>query len=139
MHDYARELTEEELLELTAKHNLSTDGVELMQTSLLHGPVGAWLLEEEGLITDKQVLDAIRWHTTGHAQMTALEKIVYLADMVEPSRKPYPGLEPLRKLCFTDLDDAMRFALDSSLDHVQAQGKTLHPDTLAALADYEHK
>ena len=59
--------------------------------------------------------------------------------MIEPTRKPYPALEPLRKLCFIDLDEAMRYALTSSLAHVQAQGKTLHPDTLAALNDYHHQ
>ena len=83
------------------------------------------------------MLSAIRWHTTGHAQMTNLEKIVYLADMIEPNRKPYPGLEMLRQLCMQDLDQAMHMALRMSLEHVMEQGKTLHPDTLAALKTYE--
>lgn len=69
--------------------------------------------------------------------MTRLEKIVYLADMIEPNRKPYPGLKALRKLCMTDLDEAMHMALRMSLDHVREQGKPLHPDTMAALAEYE--
>ena len=88
-------------------------------------------------VHDPEVLGAIRWHTTGHANMTKLEKIVYLADMIEPNRKPYPGLEALRKLCMTDLDEAMHMALLMSLDHVREQGKPLHPDTMAALAAYE--
>ena len=69
--------------------------------------------------------------------MTKLEKIIYLADMVEPTRKPYPGLEDLREACLTDLDEAMLTALRMSLAHVKEQGKTLHPDTMAALAYYE--
>ena len=64
--------------------------------------------------------------------MTLLEKIIYLADMIEPSRKPYPGLEELREICMSDLDGAMKTALTRSLEHVREQGKTLHPDTLAA-------
>ena len=57
--------------------------------------------------------------------------------MIEPNRKPYPGLEDLRALCMQDLDGAMHAALRQSLEHVREQGKPLHPDTLAALADYE--
>ena len=57
--------------------------------------------------------------------------------MIEPNRKPYPGLEDLRELCMHDLDGAMHTALRMSLEHVLAQGKTLHPDTLAALKAYE--
>lgn len=69
--------------------------------------------------------------------MTALEKIIYLADMIEPNRKPYPGLDALRERCMHDLDGAMHLALRMSLEHVTAQGKPLHPDTLAALRAYE--
>jgi len=57
--------------------------------------------------------------------------------MIEPNRKPYPGLEELRALCMEDLDRAMHTALSMSLNHVREQGKTLHPDTMAALAAYE--
>ena len=57
--------------------------------------------------------------------------------MIEPHRKPYPGLEELREACLTDLDEALLMALRMSLDHVRQQGKTLHPDTMAALAYYE--
>ena len=58
--------------------------------------------------------------------------------MIEPNRKPYPGLEEIRALCWKDLDQAMHTALAMSLEHVVSQGKTLHPDTLAALQEYEH-
>ena len=98
---------------------------------------GAHVAQDVYDVHDPEVLGAIRWHTTGHANMTKLEKIVYLADMIEPNRKPYPGLEALRKLCMTDLDEAMHMALLMSLDHVREQGKPLHPDTMAALAEYE--
>ena len=81
-------------------------------------------------VHDPEVLGAIRWHTTGRANMTRLEKIVYLADMIEPNRKPYPGLKALRKLCMTDLDQAMHVALRMSLDHVGASRESpLHPET----------
>lgn len=130
MHDYARELTEEELLELTAKHNLSTDGVELMQTSLLHGPVGAWLLEEEGLITDKQVLDAIRWHTTGHPDMDQLARIIYISDYIEPGRN-FPGVDLLRQITNKDLNLGVLAGLDHTLGFLVQRNHFIHPLSIA--------
>ena len=105
--------------------------------ALMHAVAGRCVARDVYNVEDEEVLDAIRWHTTGRANMTMLDKIIYLADMIEPNRKPYPGLEPLRALCMEDLDKAMRTALQMSLRHVEEQGKTLHPDTMAALAAYE--
>lgn len=130
MHDYARELTEEELLELTAKHHLSTDGVELMQTSLLHGPVGAWLLEQEGLITDPQVLDAIRWHTTGHPDMDQLARIVYISDYIEPGRN-FPGVDVLRQITNKDLNLGVLAGLDHTLSFLVQRNNFIHPLSVA--------
>lgn len=135
LHDCAKCLPLEKMVK--AAKGEKPDEVMRESKALMHSLAGMCMAREIYGVEDEAVLSAIRWHTTGRAQMTALEKIIYLADMIEPSRKPYPGLEELRKLCFNDLDEAMRFALLSSLAHVQAQGKTLHPDTLAALYDYE--
>ena len=65
--------------------------------------------------------------------MNDLDKIIYLADMIEPGRKPYPGLEDLRAQCMENLDDAMRTALRQSQAYVQERNQQLHPDTQAAL------
>ncbi len=131
MHDYARELSEEELLELTAKHNLSTDGVELMQTALLHGPVGAWLLEQEGIITDQQVLDAIRWHTTGHPDMDQLARIIYISDYIEPGRN-FPGVDVLRQITNKDLNLGVLAGLDHTLGFLVQRNNFIHPLSIAA-------
>ena len=130
MHDYARELPEEELLELTAKYNLSTDGVELMQTSLLHGPVGAWLLEQEGLITDKRVLDAIRWHTTGHPDMDQLGRIIYISDYIEPGRN-FPGVDVLRQITNKNLNLGVLAGLDHTLSFLMQRNNFIHPLSIA--------
>lgn len=135
LHDCAKCLPLEKMVKAAKGEQL--DDVMRESKALMHSVAGMCMARDLYGVEDGEVLSAIRWHTTGRAQMTALEKIIYLADMIEPSRKPYPGLNELRKRCFTDLDDAMHFALASSLAHVQAQGKTLHPDTLAALADYD--
>ena len=130
MHDYAREMTEEELLDLTAKHNLSTDGVELMQTNLLHGPVGAWLLEQEGIINDETVLNAIRWHTTGHPDMDQLARIIYISDYIEPNRD-FPGVEMLRQITYKDLNLGVLAGLDHTLAFLIQRNNFVHPLSVA--------
>ena len=137
LHDCAKCMTLTQMLK-SAKGE-AVDPVMKESKALMHALAGMCVARDVFGVEDGDVLSAIRWHTTGRAGMTALEKIIYLADMIEPNRKPYPGLEEIRRLCFTDLDEAMHTALRGSLAHVQAQGKTLHPDTLAALAHYEHE
>ena len=135
LHDCAKCMPLEKMIK-AAKHE-DVDDVMKESKALMHAVAGRSVAREIYNVEDETVLDAIRWHTTGRANMTALDKIIYLADMIEPCRKPYPGLEELRKLCMEDLDKAMHRALCMSLEHVKEQGKTLHPDTMAALAAYE--
>ena len=135
LHDCAKCLPLSQM-QKAAKH-ADVDPVMKESKALMHSVAGMCMAESVYGCSDPEVLSAIRWHTTGHANMTALEKIIYLADMIEPGRKPYPGLEELREMCMNDLDGAMHMALRMSLEHVISQGKTLHPDTLAALKAYE--
>jgi len=135
LHDCAKCMPLERMLK-AARHE-EIDSVMKESKALMHAVAGRCVARDVYNVEDEAVLDAIRWHTTGRADMTALDKIIYLADMIEPNRKPYPGLEPLRALCMKDLDQAMHTALQMSLRHVEEQGKTLHPDTMAALAAYE--
>lgn len=135
LHDCAKCLPLDKMVK--AARDEKPDAVMRESKALMHSLAGMCMAREHYGVEDEAVLSAIRWHTTGRAGMTKLEKIIYLADMIEPTRKPYPGLTELRKLCYTDIDAAMRFALHSTLAHVEEQGRTLHPDTLAALGDYE--
>lgn len=135
LHDCAKCLPLSQMVKAAKGEKL--DSMMKESKALMHSVAGMHLAEAVYGVTDPQVLSAIRWHTTGHANMTKLEKIIYLADMIEPNRKPYPGLDELRKLCMTDLDEAMHTALRMTLEHVREQEKPLHPDTLAALLEYE--
>ena len=135
LHDCAKCMPLAQMIK-AARHE-DVDDVMKTSKALMHAVAGRCIAESVYNVKDEAVLSVIRWHTTGCAQMTPLEKIIYLADMIEPNRKPFEGLEQLRALCMTDLDAAMHRALRMSLEHVQEQGKTLHPDTLAALAAYE--
>ena len=135
LHDCAKCLPLSQM-QKAAKH-VEIDPVMKESKALMHAVAGMCTAQEIYGISDPEVLGAIRWHTTGRGEMTALEKIVYLADMIEPGRKMFDGLTQLREACMRDLDEAMHMALRMSLEHVRAQGKTLHPDTLAALKYYE--
>ena len=135
LHDCAKCMPLSQMIK--AARHAEVDPVMKESKALMHAVAGRCVAQDVYGVQDEAVLGAIRWHTTGHAGMTRLEKIIYLADVIEPNRKPYPGLEDLRALCMQDLDGAMHTALRMSLEHVREQGKTLHPDTLAALADYE--
>ena len=135
LHDCAKCLSLNKMNKVVKDYPV--DDIMKESKSLLHAAAGRCLAESVYGVTDPEVLSAIRWHTTGKAGMSRLDKIVYLADINEPNRKPFTGIEELRALCMKDLDAAMHYALLMSLRHVSEQGKTLHPDTLDALSEYE--
>ena len=85
---------------------------------MLHAKVGALLAEKKYDIEDQEVLSAIRWHTTGKPDMTLLEKIVYVADYIEPKRDKAPNLKEVRKMAFVDLDQALLKILEDTLNYL---------------------
>lgn len=120
-----------------AAHGLAVPPEALsMPPAVRHAPVGALIAEKCFGITDGDILNAIRYHTTGRPAMSALEKIVYLADMTESGRD-FPGADELRRLAARDLDAAMYAALKSSLAYVKACGGDIAPGTAEACAFYE--
>ncbi|MBP2019947.1 putative HD superfamily hydrolase involved in NAD metabolism [Symbiobacterium terraclitae] len=131
MHDYAKPLPPAALLAEAVRLGLTPDPVERAQPHLLHGPVAAALLAEEGLVTDREVLQAIASHTTGRAGMSLLEKVIYLADYVEPGRR-FAGVEEIRAEAERDLDRALLGALNNSLVYLVRQGWLIHPASVEA-------
>ena len=130
LHDYAREMPKSDLLELAMEHQLSSDTVDLLQPSLLHGPVGAWMLQEQGIIQDQTILNAIRWHTTGHPEMDQVARIVYIADYIEPNRD-FPGVDVLRQITYRDLNLGVLAGLDHTMGYLIQQNGYLHPLSVA--------
>lgn len=131
MHDYAKPLKPARLLSEAERLGLPVDPVERSQPHLLHGPVAAGLLAERGLVTDPAVLQAIAVHTTGRAGMSLLEKVIFLADYVEPGRS-FPGVEAIRATAVRDLDSAVLQALESTLIYVMQRGWLIHPASVDA-------
>ena len=88
-------------------------------------------------MSDEDILNAIRYHTTGRAGMSLLEKIVFIADYIEPNREKFGGLEEARRLAYQDLDAAMKYILENTIDFVKIRGRLLHPLSLEALEYYK--
>ena len=129
LHDCAREISNEKLLELSKKFDMNGDHVIFEQPELLHGPVGSKLAKSEYGIIDKSILYAVYYHTIGRENMSLLEKVVFVADYIEPGRK-FSGVEEIRKAAEDDLDQAMILALDSTICHVMSMGRLIHPNAI---------
>ena len=105
-------------LKVAEKHGLEITEIEQKNPFMLHAKVGALLAEKKYDIEDQEVLSAIRWHTTGKPDMTLLEKIVYVADYIEPKRDKAPNLKEVRKMAFVDLDQALLKILGDTLNYL---------------------
>ncbi len=137
-HDLLRVTSRDELLRMARAMGIEPNEAERSEPILLHGPVGAGILRDRFGIDDPDVLNAVRYHTTGRAGMSGVEKIVFLADKIEPEELSYhPEYREVRDLAQTDLDVAMLRALNLYLGQARREGWTLHPDVVAARAYYE--
>ena len=130
LHDCGRSLSREELRN-EARRLKITDPILYMQPQLLHAPVGAHIARTRFNITDGEILRAIESHTCGHANMSLLDKIIYLADAIEPARD-WPDVQGIRALAKIDLAAALRWAMDESIRYVLEKGWMLHPNTVEA-------
>lgn len=130
LHDCAKELDIDRQNELAREYS----GDLFTDRKLLHSPAGAVFARDGFGVRDNEILDAICYHTTGRGNMSVLEKIVYLADKIEPSRN-YMDLLPIRKAAETDLDEAMRMTVLSVKDKFEKQGRDIHPLTVDMLRD----
>lgn len=135
-HDICRGMEKDQLNKYVKEFGLSDKYLD--NPNLAHSKVGAELMARDFGITDGDVLNAVRYHTTGRKGMSLLERIIYLADAIETGRN-YPGVEELRALAFKDLDKALLASLKQSISFVREKGYDLDNDTLEAEKDIEKK
>lgn len=120
LHDCAKPLKGEEQIALCEKNHLEISEVERSNPSaLLHAKVGAYLAENRYGITVPDILNAIRYHTTGRPKMSKLEKILYIADYIEPGRKHVADLDRIRQMAYRDLDATMAKILEDTLAYLK--------------------
>lgn len=130
LHDCAKEIDKDDAVTLCDELGIEIDEEKRVQKGLLHADLGAELMILEYGVDDKEIYDAVKCHTMGRDGMTDLDKILYLADFIEPTRRDFEGLSKLRELCFCDLDEAMLFAINLSISFVMGKGKVLHKQTI---------
>lgn len=131
LHDCTKYLTVEEHLALCGKYGISLDPLERKGEKLLHAKTGA-AVAYHVFGEPEPVCAAIYYHTTGKANMSLLEKILYIADYMEPHRD-FPGVEDLRRLAYEDLDGAIILGCQMSVAEMREKRREIHPNTLAAL------
>jgi len=131
LHDIARDIKREEIFSLCKEYGIQIDEVSKMQPELLHAPIGAAFANKYYGITDEEILKAISYHTTGHQDMSMLEKIVFIADYIEPNRT-FPGIIEIREIVNVDINKAIMLSLEKTIKFILAKGSLIHLDTIKA-------
>lgn len=132
IHDCAKYVPDKEMIDSYENHGNKVDDVEKNMPAILHGKVGSYVAKEIMGVEDKDILNAIAYHTTGRVNMSVLEKIIYIADYIEPSRD-FPGVDNLRNIAFNEnLDKALILSFDNTIKYVIDGNQLLHKDTIEA-------
>jgi predicted HD superfamily hydrolase involved in NAD metabolism len=132
-HDLLRAHSDERLLAIAGEQGYPVDPVDRVAPILLHGPLAVPILQEQYNVVDADVLGAVAAHTTARAGMTKLQKLVFIADKIEPHKMGgRPDVMRVGDLAESDLDAAMAAYLDYAVTHAVAQRWPLHPSTIAA-------
>ncbi len=136
LHDCAKCIDDEKKIKLCKKHDISLTEYELEHPFIIHAKLGAWIAKEKYHIDHEDILNAIRYHTTGREAMSDLEKIIFIADYIEPGRNKANRLDAIRKMAFTDLNETMRMILSDTLDYLHRANRDIDPMTEKAYSYY---
>jgi len=129
LHDCAKYMSSDELINYCQNHGLKLSPIELSNTALLHSKAGSIMAREVFEISDEEIIRAIFYHTTGCPEMNILDKILYIADFIEPHRKKLPNMEEVRKSAFIDLDQTIVLVIKSKLAYLETKGDAIDPLT----------
>lgn len=129
LHDCAKWMNREELYRAAAHYEILLDSVEQVTPALLHAIIGVELAQEQFGVVDTGVLEAIRWHTTGHPSMGPIAQVLYVADFAEPTRT-HEGVDVVRELAYTQLSRAVHHVANYKIQHLLEKGVMIHPNTL---------
>jgi len=130
-HDIAKNLSKVRMKEIIEENNIILSAVEKDNANLWHSIIGAIESKNKLGIEDEEILDSIRWHTTGKENMSILTKIIYIADMIEPSRN-FDGVENIRKITFEDLDMGVYYGLTRSIEFLLIKNLLIDENTIKA-------
>lgn len=129
LHDCAKCISNEKKISICEKNKITITEIERKNPFLLHAKAGCYLAKKQFHIRDTDILNAILYHTTGRPQMSQLEKIIYIADYIEPGRKHAPNLSEVRRMAFQDLDAALLQILNDILGYLKDSDVPIDPMT----------
>lgn len=139
LHDCAKCITSEAKLKMCDKYHLNVSDIEKENPGLLHAKLGAFLAAKKYSVEDKDIINAIASHTTGRPGMSLLEKIIYIADYIEPGRRELPNMAVVRKLAFEDIDLCLYRILSDSLVYLHSKDMPIDPMTEKTYKYYKRK
>lgn len=128
-HDCVKNFTNDKLYEMAHEYGVNVDIVQKYSPQLMHGPVGAAYCKDKFEINDKDILNAIYYHTTGRGNMSLLEKIIYIADIIEEGRN-FQGVNELRKKAYENIDEAILMSCNFTIEYVLQRRLLIHPLTI---------
>lgn len=137
LHDCAKCISDSKKIKICDKNKIAITEVERENPFLLHAKVGAYIAKEKYGIEDEEILDAIRFHTTGKPGMKPLEQIVFIADYIEPRRNKSKHLPEIRRCAFRDLDECCYLILKDMLLYLNSKKGDIDKNTQDAFAFYE--
>lgn len=137
LHDCAKCIPNQKKLKICDEKKVPITDFEKSHPFLIHAKLGAYLARNKYGVEDQEVLSAITFHTTGKPAMSSLEKIVYIADYIEPMRDKAPKLPKIRELAFQDLDECMYEILKDTLDYLEDNPKDIDSITIDAFCYYK--
>lgn len=130
LHDATKETPAEEQMELISRAGIQLSELEQSSHKLWHAISGSAFIQVELGITDREIIDAIRYHTTGRAGMTLLDKVIFIADFISADRD-YDGVDKMRKVADKDLDEAVLEGMAFTIADLAERKLTIAPDTFA--------
>ncbi|MFM0788551.1 bis(5'-nucleosyl)-tetraphosphatase (symmetrical) YqeK [Streptococcus suis] len=134
LHDYAKEVEDQVFLDLIAKYDLDKDLLN-WDNNIWHGVVGAYKIAEDFGLEDEEIFQAIQRHTIGAGQMTLLDKVLYVADYIEPNRD-FPGVDEARRIAKESLDKAVAYETAQTISYLAKKGISIYPQTLETYNGY---
>ncbi|ASW50996.2 TPA: bis(5'-nucleosyl)-tetraphosphatase (symmetrical) YqeK [Streptococcus suis] len=134
LHDYAKEVEDQVFLDLIAKYDLDKALLN-WDNNIWHGVVGAYKIAEDFGLKDEEIFQAIQRHTIGAGQMTLLDKVLYVADYIEPNRD-FPGVDEARRIAKESLDKAVAYETAQTISYLAKKGIPIYPQTLETYNGY---
>jgi len=131
LHDCAKNYSNEDLINYCKENNIEIDTIKMSSPGMLHADVGADIAENE-FGANKNIVEAIKYHTLGNKNMSKLAKILYVADLIEEGRE-LEGLDRIREITYNDLHQGYVEALKYCIENVKERGKEIHPQSIEAL------